>query len=43
MKLSTNIDQEYAKPAFLMIITKDKFAYQREDGVYVVLLATLRE
>lgn len=27
---------------FLMIITKDKFAYRREDGVYVVPLGCLR-
>ena len=27
---------------FLMVITKDKFAYRREDGVYVVPLGCLR-
>ena len=43
LKLSEDIIQENEKPAFLMIITKDKFAYQREDGVYVVPLATLRD
>ena len=27
---------------FLMVITKDKFAYRREDGVYVIPLGCLR-
>lgn len=27
---------------FLMVVTKDKFAYRREDGVYVVPLGCLR-
>ena len=40
--LSKDIKEEKSKPAFLMIITKDRFAYRREDGVYVVPLACLR-
>lgn len=27
---------------FLMVITKDKFAYRRDDGVYVVPLGCLK-
>lgn len=42
LALSEDIIQEKAKPSFLMIITKGETAYQREDGVYVVPLATLR-
>ena len=30
------------EPSFLMVITKNQFAYQREDGVYVVPLACLK-
>lgn len=30
------------KPNFLMVITKTPFAYQREDKIYVVPLATLK-
>ncbi len=42
VELSKDIIQEQAKPRFLMVITKGKFAYQRDDGVYVVPLACLR-
>lgn len=41
-KLSQDIKQEKESPAFLMVVTKGKFAYRREDGVYVVPLALLR-
>ncbi len=30
------------KPAFLMVVTKNKFAYKAEDGVYIVQLACLK-
>lgn len=33
----------YLAPSFKMIITADIFAYRREDGVYVVPLACLRD
>ncbi len=42
VELSKDIVQEKAKPCFLMVISKGKFAYQRDDGVYVVPLACLR-
>ena len=42
LKLSEDIDEDKKNPAFLMIITKEKFAYRRSDGVYVVPLACLR-
>lgn len=41
--LSKDVLEEKEKPAFLMIITKDGLAYQRDDGVFVVPLACLRE
>ncbi|MBR4237781.1 hypothetical protein IKQ02_05065 [bacterium] len=28
--------------AFLMVVTKDSLAYQREDGVYVIPLGCLK-
>lgn len=31
------------KPLYLMVITKSRYAYRRDDGVYVVPLATLRD
>ncbi len=40
--LSNDIDEYKPKPVFMMIITKNMFAYRREDGVYVVPLACLR-
>lgn len=40
--LSNDIDIDNKKPAFLMIITKGPLAYRREDGVYVVPLACLK-
>ena len=30
------------KPIYLMVITKEKYAYKREDGVYVVPLGCLK-
>ncbi len=43
LKLSEDIVEDKEKPAFLMVITKDGLAYQREDGVYVVPLACLKD
>lgn len=42
--LSKNIDTTRMKaPSFLMVLTGlDGFAYQREDGVYVVPIGCLR-
>ncbi len=42
LAIANDINEHKPKPAFIMIITKNKFAYQREDGVYVVPLACLR-
>ncbi len=35
-------DQRMKKPEFLMVITATEYAYQREDGVWVVPLACLK-
>ncbi len=44
LKLSSLIDeQKMRKPEFLMVITATEYAYQREDGVYVVPFACLRD
>ncbi len=44
LKLSFLIDeQKMRKPEFLMVITATEYAYQREDGVYVVPFACLRD
>lgn len=40
--IADDIDESTGKPAFLMIVTKDLVASQREDGVYEVPLACLR-
>lgn len=43
LKLSSIIDEkEMNKPSFLMIITAGKYAYKREDGIYVVPITTLK-
>ena len=43
LDIANDIDQEKTGPlSFLMIVTKDNFAYRREDGVYVVPLACLK-
>lgn len=39
LKLEKDLIQ---KPLYLMVITKSQYAYKRDDGVYVVPLATLR-
>ncbi len=41
--LSKDIMQEKENPSFLMVVTKGETAYQRDDGVYVVPLALLRD
>ena len=43
LKIASDIDvNRTGKPAFLMVITKNKVAYQMPNGVYVVPLACLR-
>jgi len=44
MKIADDIDRERTgKPAFLMVVTKNKVAYQMENGVYVVPLCCLKD
>ncbi len=44
MKIANDIDYERTgKPAFLMVVTKNKVAYQMENGVYVVPLCCLKD
>ena len=44
LKLSNLIDeQKMKKPEFLMVITATEYAYQREDAVWVVPLACLKD
>ncbi len=43
LDIATDIDtKKTGSLNFLMVITKDKFAYRRKDGVYVVPLGCLR-
>ena len=43
IKIAEDIDwQKSGKPAFLMVVTKNKVAYQMENGVYVVPLCCLK-
>lgn len=43
-KLKDKIDREkMGEPDFLMILTAGKFAYRRDDGVYVVPIGCLRD
>ncbi len=43
LNIASDIDtKKTGNLSFLMVITKDKFAYRREDGVYVVPLGCLR-
>lgn len=43
LKIASDIDHEKTgKPAFLMVITKNKIAYRMDNGVYVVPLACLK-
>jgi len=44
LKLSNLIDeQKMRKPEFLMVITATEYAYRREDGVWIVPLACLKD
>ncbi|MDD3842498.1 MAG: DUF4143 domain-containing protein [Candidatus Izemoplasmatales bacterium] len=38
-KIDTN---KMNKPSFLMVLTGDGYSYQREDGIYVISIASLR-
>ncbi len=42
IKLASDINMENKPPVFLIVITKGSLAYRREDGVYVVPLACLK-
>ncbi len=43
IKIADDIDQKRTgKPAFLMVVTKNKVAYQMDNGVYVVPLCCLK-
>lgn len=43
IKLSNLVDTQIEnKPSFLMVLTATKYAYRRDDGVYVVPLACLK-
>ncbi len=44
IKIANDIDwDKTGKPAFLMVVTKNKVAYQMENGVYVVPLCCLKD
>jgi hypothetical protein len=43
IRIADDIDQERTgRPAFLMVVTKNKVAYQMDNGVYVVPLCCLK-
>lgn len=43
LKIAKDIDEEKTgKPAFLMVVTKNRVAYRMENGVYVVPLCCLK-
>ncbi len=43
ISIANDIDcDKTGKPAFLMVVTKNKFAYQSDTGVYIVPLACLK-
>lgn len=43
IRIAEDIDYEKTgKPAFLMVVTKNKVAYRMENGVYVVPLCCLK-
>ena len=43
IRIAKDIDEEKTgKPAFLMVVTKNKVAYRMENGVYVVPLCCLK-
>ncbi|WP_406040272.1 ATP-binding protein [Succinimonas sp.] len=44
IRIAADIDQERTgRPAFLMVVTKNKVAYQMDNGVYVVPLCCLKD
>lgn len=44
MKIADDIDRvRTGRPVFLMVVTKNKVAYQMENGVYVVPLCCLKD
>lgn len=44
IKIADDIDREKTgKPAFLMVVSKNKVAYRMENGVYVVPLCCLKD
>ena len=44
IRIADDIDREKTgKPAFLMVVTKNKVAYRMENGVYVVPLCCLKD
>ncbi len=44
IQLSHDVDtSKIGEPAFLMVLTAGQFAYQREDGVYVVPIGCLKD
>ena len=44
IRIADDIDRERTgQPAFLMVVTKNKVAYQMENGVYVVPLCCLKD
>ena len=43
IKLSKKVDtSKVGQPSFRMVLTGGQFAYQREDGVYVVPIGSLK-
>lgn len=43
LKFSSIVDtDEMNKPSFLIVLTATKYAYKREDGVYVVPITCLK-
>ena len=43
LKFSSIVDtDEMNKPSFLMVLTATKYAYKREDGVYVISITCLK-
>jgi predicted AAA+ superfamily ATPase len=42
-EIANKIDKDtMKKPSFLMVLTGDGYSYQREDGIYVISVASLR-
>ena len=41
LKLRDSVDTKLGPPAFLMVLTATKYAYQRADGIWVVPLGCL--